>query len=180
MNSPFTTNLRPAACVALSLLLITPAQAIDSRYAFGLTMSQYLSMSASNTAQGYRPISLDANGPTNAPDIAAVWINDGFTNWTTVLGVTRADYSNQVATLTGQGYRTLCVDAYGDYPDERYVAVWVKDAQVATGWAQVFGLTENDYLAAFYNYWTNADYRPIWISVIATDGNARYSGAWVK
>ena len=33
-------------------------------------------MPASNTAQGYRPISLDANEPTNSPNIAAVWVND--------------------------------------------------------------------------------------------------------
>src|SRR5215475_11471950 len=134
-----------------------PAQAIPSRYAFGLTMSQFLSMSASNAAQGYRPISLDANGPTNSPNIAAVWINDGFTDWTTVLGVTRADYSNQTTLLSGQGYRPICIDAYGDYPNERYMAVWVRDAQVANGWDQVFALTEGDYLAAFYNYWTNLD-----------------------
>src|SRR6266513_575498 len=86
-----------ARLLAAALLLASASSALaaDSRYAFGLTMSQYLSMSASNTAQGYRPISLDANGPTNAPDIAVVWIADGFTNWTTVLGVTRAEYSNQ-------------------------------------------------------------------------------------
>src|SRR5215471_4238345 len=156
------------------------AQPIPSRYGIGLTLSQFVSMSASNAAQGYRPISLDANGPTNSPNIAAVWINDGFTDWTTVVGATTAEYASQVSLLSGQGYRTLCVDAYGDYPNERYVAVWVRDAQATNGWAQVFGLTEADYLAAFYNYWTNADYRPIWISVIATNGSARYSGAWVK
>src|SRR5215467_14893147 len=95
------------------LVLLSPsAQSIDARYAFGLSLSQYVSMSASNTAQGYRPISLDANGPTNSPNIAAVWINDGFTNWTVVQGLTSADYSNQVTLLTGQGYRTLCIDAY--------------------------------------------------------------------
>jgi CubicO group peptidase (beta-lactamase class C family) len=169
--------------IALSGILVllgSPARAIDSRYGFGLTMPQFVSMSASNAAQGYRPISIDANGPTNSPNIAAVWINDGFTNWTVVLGLTRADYSNQVDTLTGQGYRTICVDAYGDYPDERYVAVWMKDAQVATGWAQVFGIAEDEYLAAFYSYWTNNNFRPVWISVIATNGSSRFSGAWVK
>jgi CubicO group peptidase (beta-lactamase class C family) len=155
-------------------------QTIPSRYAFGLTMSQYVSMSTSNAAQGYRPISLDANGPTNSPNIAAVWINDGFTNWTTVLGVTHADYSNQVAVLSGQGYRTLCIDAYGDYPNERYVAVWVKDAEVAAGWAQVFGLTESDYVAAINSYWNNYGYRPVWTAANTTNGTARYSGAWVK
>src|SRR5215475_9284698 len=101
------------------VLLTSSARAIDSRYAFGLTLSQFNSMSASNAAQGYRPISLDANGPTNSPSIAAVWINDGFTDWTTVLGVTRSDYSNQVALLSGQGYRTLCIDAYGDFRNAR-------------------------------------------------------------
>jgi CubicO group peptidase (beta-lactamase class C family) len=178
------TALNIRACIlglcALLAQFNLPAQPIPSRHAFGLTLPQYLSMSASNTALGYRPISLDANGPTNSPNIAAVWINDGFTDWTTVLGATSAEYSNQVALLSGQGYRTLCVDAYGDYPNERYVAVWVRDAQATNGWAQLFGVTESDYVAAFYNYWTNADYRPIWVSVIATNGSARYSGAWVK
>src|SRR5438128_273921 len=100
------SNIR-ACILGLCALLAhfnLPAQPIPSRYAFGLTLPQYVSMSASNTAQGYRPVSLDANGPTNAPDIAAVWIADGFTNWTTVLGVTRSDYTNQVTLLMGQGY----------------------------------------------------------------------------
>ena len=156
-----------------------PAQPIPSRYAFGVTLPQYVSMSASNTAQGYRPISLDANGSTNAPDIAAVWIADGLTNWTTVLGVTSTEYSNQVALLSGQGYRTLCVDPYGVYPNERYVAVWVKDAQVTAGWAQVFNLSEADYNTAWNNY-ANSGYRPIWISVLASNSAPRFSGAWVK
>src|SRR5438477_539433 len=133
---------------ALLVLLSCFARASDSRYAIGLTMSQYVSMSASNAEQGFRPISLDANGLTNSPSLAAVWINDGLTNWTVVQGVTRSEYSNQVTLLTGQGYRTLCVDGYGDYPNERYMAVWVKDAQVAAGWAQVFGVTEAAYQTA--------------------------------
>jgi len=161
------------------LALSLPAQAVQSRYGFGLTMSQYLSMSASNAADGYRPISVDANGPTNSPNLAAVWLADGFTNWTTVLGVTRSDYSNQVTLLSGQGYRTLCVDAYGDYPNERYVAVWVRDAQATNGWAQVFGLTEAAYQTA-WNNGLNAGYRPTWVSVIATDSSLRFSGTWVK
>jgi CubicO group peptidase (beta-lactamase class C family) len=176
-----STQPRTLRLFAAGLLLATTvnASAVPSRYAYGLTMSQYISMSATNAAQGYRPISVDANGPTNSPNLAAVWINDGFTNWTAVQGLTRADYSNQVTLLTGQGYRTLCVDAYGDYPYERYVAVWVRDAQASNGWAQAFGLTEPDYLSAWSNY-RDLGYRAIWVSVIATNSSARFSGAWVK
>jgi hypothetical protein len=89
---------------AVILSAILPATAIPSRFGFELTLSQYTSLSSSNAVQGYRPISLDANGPTNSPNIAAVWINDGFTNWTTVLGATSSEYSNQVTTLTAGGY----------------------------------------------------------------------------
>ena len=155
------------------------AQLPYARYACGLTMVQYNAMSATNTSLGYRPISIDANGPTNSPNLAAVWIKDSFTNWTVVSGMTSTSYSNQVTLLTGQGYRTLCVDAYGDYPNERYMAVWVKDAQVATGWAQVFGLAEADYHTAWHNY-GNTGYRPLWISVNGTNGSPRYSGVWAK
>src|SRR6266700_1237804 len=179
MNFDATPTLRMLALSGFLLALSLPAQAVQSRYGFGLTMSQYLSMSASNAADGYRPISVDANGPTNSPNLAAVWLADGFTNWTTVLGVTRSDYSNQVTLLSGQGYRTLCVDAYGDYPNERYVAVWVRDAQATNCWAQVFGLTEAAYQTAWNNY-LNAGYRPTWVSVIATDSSLRFSGAWAK
>ena len=179
MNPDAARTLRMLALSGFLLALSLSGQAIDSRYAFGLTMSQYLSMTATNAAQGYRPISLDANGPTNSPNLAAVWINDGFTNWTVVQGVTRSDYTNQVTLLTGEGYRTLCVDAYGDYPNERYVAVWVRDPPATNGWAQVFGLTETDYTTAWYNY-LNTGYRPIWISVIATNSSLHFAGAWVK
>jgi hypothetical protein len=71
------------------------------------------------------------------------------------------------------------VDAYGDYPNERYVAVWVRDAQATNGWAQVFGLTEAAYQTAWNNY-LNTGYRPTWISVIGTNSSPRFSGAWVK
>ncbi len=182
MNHPVERTFRTlgaSGLLSVLLALSVPARAVQSRYAFGLTMSQYTSMSASNAAQGYRPISVDANGPTNSPNLAAVWINDGFTNWMAIQGVTSADYSNQVTILTGQGYRTLCVDAYGDYPNERYVAVWVKDALAVAGWAQVFGVTEATYHTVWNNY-LNAGYRPIWISVIATNSSSHFSGAWVK
>src|SRR5579883_2448292 len=126
--------------------------AFPSRFGIGLSMAQYLSSSSVNAGEGYRPISVDANGPTNNPNIAAVWIKDGFTNWVAVTGVTSAEYSNQVTSLSGQGYRTLCVDAYGVYPDERYVAVWVKDGQAAAGSAQVFNLSEADFSSAWNQY----------------------------
>src|SRR5260370_23909225 len=120
------TFAAPLFFAALLLAGAGSTLAAQSRYAFGLTTSQYLSMSATNAAQGYRPISVDANGPTNSPDLAAVWINDGFTNWTVVQGVTSAQDSNQVVLLSGQGYRARSVEAYGDYPNERYRAVWVR------------------------------------------------------
>jgi CubicO group peptidase (beta-lactamase class C family) len=163
----------------VAIVTTGPNLPLTARYGFGLTLSQFNSMLAANAAAGFRPISLDANGPTNNPDIAAVWINDGFTNWTVVQGLTSSDYSNQVSVLTGQGFRTLCVDAYGDYPNERYVAVWVKDAQVTAGWAQVFDLSDSDYNTAWINY-NNAGYTPIWLSVNGTNSAPRFSGAWVK
>jgi N-acyl-D-amino-acid deacylase len=71
------------------------------------------------------------------------------------------------------------VDAYGDYPNERYVAVWVKDSQVTAGWQQVFNLSEADYNSA-WNAYSAAGYRPTWISVLASNTAPRFSGAWVK
>lgn len=184
-HHPWYSGVTPLFFRLATLAILLPfgeaipsAAAAPSRYAFGLTMAQYLDAAATNAAQGYRPISLDANGPTNSPSLAVAWVNDGVTNWTTVLGLSRSQYSNQVASLTAQGFRTLCVDAYGDYPNENYVAVWVKDPQVGTGWAQVFGLSEADFGTAWNNY-GNAGYRPSWISVIGTNGSPRFSGAWV-
>jgi CubicO group peptidase (beta-lactamase class C family) len=171
----------PLVGVVLSFLVFNaPGAAVSARYGFGLSLAQFQAMLATNTPDGFRLISLDANGPTNSPHIAAVWINDGFVDWTLVQGVTAAEYSAQVTTLTSQGYRTLCVDAYGDYPDQRLMAVWVRDAQVAAGWAQVFDLSKSDYSTSWNNY-ANAGYRPLWISVNGTNtSTARFSGAWVK
>jgi CubicO group peptidase (beta-lactamase class C family) len=179
-----TLNMRRRPAIGVLALVIfgcarLSSLAAPSRYAFGLSLSQYLSMSLANASEGYRPISVDANGSTNSPRIAAVWINDGFTNWTAVTGVTSPEYSNQVTSLTSQGYRTLSVDAYGDYPNERYIAVWVKDSQVAAGWGQVFNLTEAAYNTAWNNY-ASSGYRPVWISVLASNSTPRFSGVWVK
>ena len=97
MKDPIPCIVRIAGLSGFVIVLGLSARAIDSRYASDLTMSQHVSVSASNAAQGYRPVSLDANGPTNSPNIVAVWINGRFTNWTTVVGVTRADHSGQPA-----------------------------------------------------------------------------------
>jgi len=48
--------------------------AIPSRQFFGLTPAQFNASVTTNVADGYRPICLDANGSTNSPNIAAVWI----------------------------------------------------------------------------------------------------------
>ena len=141
-------------CIAAAVMAAAPGRvsAYPSSYAFGLSMSQYLAIASAEAAQGYRPISLDANGPTNNPNIAAVWINDGLTNWATVVGVTRAQYATDAASLNSQGYRPICLDAYGDSPNELYLAVWVKDSYVSNGWVEVYGLSESDFGTAWDNY----------------------------
>jgi len=174
-----------ASCALLCLVAAImaaapgPISAYPSRYAFGLSMSQYLAMASTNAARGYRPISLDANGPTNNPNIAVVWINDGFTNWTTVVGVTRAQYATDASSLSSQGYRPICLHAYGVSPNECYLAVWVKDSYVSSGWAEVYGLSDSAFGTAWDNYSSNG-YRPIWISVIGTNGSPIFAGVWVK
>jgi len=177
--------VRCRKCVSLGVLVLLlvafaafRAGGYPARYGFGLSLSDYNTMAATNVAQGYRPISLDANGPTNSPHIAAVWINDGFTNWTTVVGATESSYSGQVSTLESQGYRCLTVDAYGDPSAQCYVAIWVRDSYATNKSAEVHGVTESQFNTD-WNYYYNAGYRPDWISVNGTNGSPTFSGTWV-
>jgi len=156
------------------------ARGFPARYGFGLSLSEYAATAATNVAQGYRPISLDANGPTNNPHLAAVWIADGFTNWTTVVGANESSYESQVSILKSQGYRCLTVDAYGDPSAQCYVAIWVRDLYATNGAAEVHGVTESQFNSNWYYYSTNSGWRPDWISVNGTNGSPTFSGTWVK
>jgi dienelactone hydrolase len=143
--------------------------ASEWRVTYGQSLTNYQATTQTLTNQGFRPISLDVDGAGTASSFSVVWVKDGFTDWVVETGLTVDQFRARISTRTGQGYRVLCLDSYGNYPNELYAAVWVKDEKAAdflvdlrdSNWSQI------------HTRW-NAGYCPTW-----ADFNSP-SGSWVS
>ena len=81
--------------------------------------------------------------------------------------------------LSTKGYRVLCVDAYGEYPAERYIAVWIADGVPAGDWVARQRMTGSEFQKEF-DAWNKAGFRMIWICAIGRDSETRFAGVWIR
>lgn len=142
---------------AALLLGRPPTSAAEWRLTYDQTSDEYQATSQTLTNQGFRPISLDVDGIGAASKYAVVWRQDGPADWLSETELTATQFSNRIAALTVDGYRVLCLDSYGNYPNERYAAVWVKDAA-----AEDYGVQLRNLNSSGYASWTGKGYVPIW------------------
>jgi hypothetical protein len=123
--------------------------------------------------QGYRPISITAHEAVFwGPMFEVTWVKDGFTSWSSNVGATWDEYQAYFEAHTELGYRPLCVEAYGDYPNEKYVSIWTAD-RLSLPWEARHRMTLFDLLAS-------AGYRPYWISSSGTGLAQMFSALWVN
>jgi predicted dienelactone hydrolase len=160
----FWPGLALSACLgslAASLFGHQAATAAEWQLTYGQSPAEYQSTQQALTGQGFRPVSLDIDGVGAGARYAVIWRNDGFTNWLSELELTYPQFTNRIATLAALGYRVLCLDSHGNYPNEQYAAVWVQDEMARNSTTDVRDLDGASISPRCYN----EGYYPSWIDV---------------
>ena len=153
------------AC-AVCLTSRLDALAGDWRLTYGQSLADYQSAAQTLTNQGFRPISLDVDGTGASSSYSAVWLKDGFTNWLCEIELPAAVFSARIASLAGEGYRVLCLDAHGNYPQEQYVAIWMKDDKAPDSATEL-----RDRQCSTLNSWWTKGYVPVWFDINTSAGS---------
>ncbi len=167
-----------ALLVMMMMAASTPARAGNPPIVeLSMNETLYQDMYA-NLPAGYRPISVTAYGPQGMAGFTAAFIDDGvpFGDWIARHGMTAQTLEDEIELYRPQGYRVFCVDSYGQFPNERYTALWVKDAQNPTDW-EVYTQVQPANLINLVNNEAALNRVPVWIS--GTEGaNARIAVAF--
>ena len=169
-------RFRSRALIGLFLALGAEwASAAEWQVTYGQNQAEYQASEQSLTNQGFRPVSFDIDGVGATARYAVIWRNDGFTNWRSELELTYSEFTNRIAALAAQGYRVLCLDSQGNYPNELYAAVWVQDEMAPNSITDVRDLDG----ASMSPRCINEGYYPSWIDVQPTPVR-RFTTAYCK
>lgn len=146
-----------------------------------LDSSEFTSVIDERRGDGYSPVSLTVHqaGPSggSGPVLFQVVWRQGFdTDWAAASNLTLSQYEAWASEQMALGRRPICVGAYGQTIDARYVSVWGKDE--FTSWAQRVNLTQTEYEAEIIAMAEN-DFRPTWVSANGSFSQTRFSAIWV-
>ncbi|MBK8426534.1 MAG: serine hydrolase [Lewinellaceae bacterium] len=97
--------------------------------------------------------------------------------WVARHNLSSAQYQAEFNTWTGQGYRLSQVSGYSDNGQDRYAAIFEKEAGPA--WVAKHGLTGAQYQAEF-NTLTGQGYRPVIVSGFPSGNQAKYACIFIK
>ena len=150
------------------------ASAADWRLTCDQSLADYQTTLQTLTNQGFRPICLDADGAGTGLRYSAVWVADGFTNWVSEIELTAQQFNVEIASQGAAGYRVLCVDSRGVYPNELYAAVWVKDQRASeciidvrdSAWSKFGSRCNEDKLPI----WFDLNGSSPWFSTVYSEG----------
>ncbi len=127
---------------------------------YGQSLADYQATAQTLANQGFRPICLDADGTGDSTVFSAVWVQDGLTDWVSETDLTIDQLTDKIASRAAAGYRVLCLDSHGTYPNELYATVWVKD-ELAPG-----SVTDlRDYKWSSLNSYWNSGFIPTWFDL---------------
>lgn len=101
----------------------------DWAWTYATTSADYGLFSSAQSSMGRRPVCVSASGNFPNEQYAAVWVNDGVTQWQALRQMTNADYTIQLSTMTSAGYRPFWVTATGTGANTRYAALWIGDGR---------------------------------------------------
>ncbi|EEU44559.1 uncharacterized protein NECHADRAFT_85227 [Fusarium vanettenii 77-13-4] len=111
------------------------------------------------------------------PRFAAIWDQNGSSDWAARHGMTGAEYQGQFNTLVGKGFRLRLVNGYTVAGDARYAAIWDKSAGPA--WVARHGLSSSEYQSAF-DAFSSQGYRLKHVSGCSQGNQASYAALWEK
>lgn len=107
----------------------------------------------------------------------AIFRPAGNTAWRAFHGLSGAQYQQRFDEFSGQGFRPTQVESYKSGDDVRYAVIFRKNGGPDA--RAYHGLSANDHQQRF-DQWTAAGFRPRNISVIAVNGQPRYTALYEK
>ncbi len=147
----------------------------------GQNAQQYQDYFDNELPAGFRPISVNVNGTTANPRFTTVFVSDGVApgDWAARHGLDSDDYQAETVALDDLGFRVIAVDAVGDFPNETYVAAYVRDGVSDADWYARHRLTDTDVQNEFNLAQAN-NFRMIYLSGYGSGANRRYAAAFVR
>lgn len=143
----------------------------------GLTAAQYQAEFDALVRQGYRPVHLCGYTVGGQDTYAGIWEQSSGVAWEARHRLTSAQYQALFNSLTGQGYRPVCVSGYEVGGQETYAAIFEKSGGPA--WEARHGLTGDQYQAAF-DQLAARGFRLARVNGYPIAGQARYAAIWVQ
>ncbi|MBI5765348.1 MAG: serine hydrolase [Planctomycetes bacterium] len=171
-------------------LFVLLATSLDPRAAFGqefpidldLDASEFTTVIGERRLSGYQPVSVTVhqvgvNGGTGPVLFQVVWRQNFDTDWAATSNLSLSQYQSWSTSQAALGRRPLCVGAYGQSSNAKYVSVWGKDE--FTAWNQRVGMTQEEYEAEVLAMEAN-EFRPTWVSANGIGSQVRFSAIWVQ
>lgn len=143
----------------------------------GLTRDGFRKTLDEQSAAGKRPT--QALGyPTGQGGylLAAIFVEDNKTVWTSTVEMTDAQYQQRVTDSAAQGYRTTSLSVYPTPEGPRFGLVMIKDG---AAWKSKHGLTAQSYQTLF-DECRREGFRPVSVAGYETSEGLRYAAVWVK
>lgn len=141
----------------------------------GAGSADYGTFSTAQAALGRRPVCVSAYGNFPNEQYAAVWVNDGVTQWQAMRQMTNADYTTQLSTMSGGGFRPYWVSATGTGANTRYAALWIGDGRTK---CEIHNSNSSQFAQTITNY-RFSGCRLLCSSGSGAAASPFFSGVWV-
>ncbi|MEK6644004.1 MAG: serine hydrolase [Planctomycetota bacterium] len=147
----------------------------DWAWTHGVTSVDYGIFSAAQTLLNRRPVCVTAHGSYPNELYAAVWINDGVTQWAAQRQLSNADYQTQLTAMTGSGFRPYWVSATGIGANTKYAALWIGDGRTK---CEQHNVNSSQFAETVTNY-RFGGCRLLCSSGSGTSANPIFAGVWL-
>jgi CubicO group peptidase (beta-lactamase class C family) len=163
----------------LVLLLLAPLTAQTWRADPEVSLHAVPPLYHERAAQGNWPQSITVRRtPAGADVFQLLWsttVPAG--SWSALVNLDSATYQQRAVEQAALGYYPVVVDAAGEYPNERYAAVWTRFSTPA--YLARHRLTSAQYQTEF-NAQVAAGLRLFWVGVTGSGSNARFAALWQR
>ena len=145
----------------------------------GLTSAQYQTEFNTLTGQGYRPIQVSGFASGNQAKFAAIFVKENNPpQWHARHNMTSAQYQDEFADNSNQGYRLVDVSAYTVGGTDYYAAIWEKKTNAPQVYAR-HRMTNSEYQSEV-NEKASQGYRLVKVSGYSLSNSPRFAAIWEK
>src|SRR6185295_10274330 len=143
-----------------------------------LTLAQLDTKMAEYAGQRFRPIRVNGYRVGSQTLYAAVWVQDGLTDFGYKRDLTSADYSSWWTFYKNAGYRPVDIAAYPTGAGLRYAGLWVREGGIDS-WISLRDRTATQMQAEIIAQ-KKANYLEVDLDAYYVGSELRYSGIWIR